>query len=155
MENKYTIKMSVKTYTIGVKEPTERLSKTALRDPDQFAEFARAYLKTLDADREHFIVGYMNGKLELIAVKTMFSGTIDETPVYPRDIARDALLLGSSAVILCHNHPSGKLQPSPEDMRVTKRIKEALELIGTRVLDHIIVTDEGFFSFCSRGILSA
>ena len=83
----------------------------------------------------------------------MFVGTVDETPVYPREIVESALSCHATAVILAHNHPSGRLQPSPEDIRVTGKIVAACALIDVRVMDHLIVGEDGYFSFSSEGLM--
>ena len=72
--------------------------------------------------------------------------------VFPREIFKEALLLNSPNIILVHNHPSGNLSPSQEDISLTKRIKEAGQLMGVKVLDHIIVTQSDYFSFVQEGI---
>ena len=72
--------------------------------------------------------------------------------VFPREIFKEALLLNSPNIILVHNHPSGNLSPSREDISLTKRIKEAGQLMGVKVLDHIIVTQSDYFSFVQEGI---
>ena len=91
--------------------------------------------------------------MEILAEKDLFTGTVDETPVYPREIVEKALHCHATGLILAHNHPSGRLKPSPEDISVTKKITAACALVGIRVIDHVIVGMEGYFSFCSEGIL--
>ena len=84
--------------------------------------------------------------------KILFVGTINASMVFPREIFKEALLLNSPNIILVHNHPSGNLSPSQEDISLTKRIKEAGQLMGVKVLDHIIVTQSDYFSFVQEGI---
>lgn len=144
----------MQTYTVKFtcKEP-ELLPQ--MRDAEAISKAFYAFRKSLDDGREHFITAYVNKNLELIAIKNHFSGTVDETAVYPREIIRDALLMPNcTGLVLCHNHPSGKLQPSPEDLKVTQKIKDAAGLFGLRVLDHIILDDRGaHYSFSTEGIL--
>ena len=83
----------------------------------------------------------------------MFSGTIDAASVYPREIVKTALRLNASALIFTHNHPSGIASPSEADKRLTARLKEALSLIDTRVLDHISVAGSSTLSFAENGLL--
>ncbi len=127
--------------------------RMTVKDPEALAEYLRAALG--NQKRETFRVVYMNKKLEIIEERDLFVGTIDETPVYPRDIVARALACHATAVILAHNHPSGRLQPSPEDIRVTEKVKAACALVGVRVLDHVIVGAGGYFSFSNEGLLAA
>jgi DNA repair protein RadC len=123
-----------------------------VRDPEVLADYLRLSLG--GQKREKFRVFFLNKKLEILDEKDLFEGTVDETAVYPREIVEKALRCHATAVILAHNHPSGRLQPSPEDIRVTEKITAACGLINVRVIDHVIVSSEGYFSFSSEGILS-
>ena len=112
------------------------------------------YLK-LDLEhekREQFRVLFLDKKLRLIKDEMMGDGTIDHAPVYPREIARRALELSSSSVVLVHNHPSGDAKPSPQDIVMTKKIITALEQIEVKVIDHIIVGFEGSVSMKAIGL---
>jgi DNA repair protein RadC len=104
-----------------------------------------------DQQREHFAVAYLNAQHELIDIRTEFVGSIDGAPVYPREIARAALELGASAVVLAHNHPSGTERPSQADIAVTRRLQDALGLFDIRVLDHLIVAGARHYSFAEYG----
>ncbi len=128
-------------------------ARTAIRDPELLADYLRLSLG--HQSRERFRVFFLNKKIEILEEKDLFVGTIDETPVYPREIVQGALACHATAVILAHNHPSGSLQPSPEDIRVTEKIISACSLVDVRVLDHLIVGREGYFSFCNEGLLKA
>ena len=88
-----------------------------------------------------------------IADEPATEGTVDHTPVYPREVVKRALELSASALILVHNHPSGDPEPSEEDLTITKRLVEAGELLGIGVLDHVIVAARGVVSFRSRQLL--
>jgi DNA repair protein RadC len=83
----------------------------------------------------------------------LFRGTINGASVHPREVVRAALTHNAAAVILCHNHPSGIAEPSQSDHHLTRKLKEALELIDVRVLDHIVVGDGESVSFAERGWL--
>ncbi|WKY48748.1 DNA repair protein RadC [Eubacteriaceae bacterium ES3] len=83
----------------------------------------------------------------------LHEGTINEAPVYPRNIVESALRHQAVSVILAHNHPGGSLKPSHEDINVTQRIKQALEHISIKVIDHIIVAEDRFYSFAENGVL--
>jgi len=102
---------------------------------------------------QHEVFGclFLDAKNCVIEWKEMFHGTIDSTTVYPREVVKEALQLNASKVIFAHNHPSGNSDPSPQDIDLTKKLKEILKIIDVKVLDHIVVGDE-LTSFTDRGI---
>ena len=110
-------------------------------------------LRIGDQEREVFCVLYLNSQHKLIEVDELFTGTIDGAAVYPREIAKAALAHNAAAVILGHNHPSGMTDPSAADKRITERISSSLGLLDIRVLDHVIVSTEGAFSFAEGGLI--
>ncbi len=99
------------------------------------------------AEREQFRILFLDKKNALIADEVQQVGTVDHTPVYPREIVRRALELSSTAIILVHNHPSGDPTPSQADIRMTKEIVDVAKAMGIAVHDHIIVGREGHASF--------
>ncbi len=103
--------------------------------------------------KEHFRILFMNKKNELIADEIQQSGTVDHTPVYPREVIKRALELDSTAIILCHNHPSGDPKPSQDDITMTKAIIEAAASMNIIVHDHIIVSKKGTSSFKVMGLI--
>ncbi len=113
------------------------------------------YLRTAleNEKREQFRVLFLDKKHRLIKDEKMNEGTIDHAPVYPREIARRALELSSSSVILVHNHPSGDPKPSGQDIAMTKKIIEALQAIEVQVHDHIIVGMSGSISMKAMGLI--
>lgn len=114
-----------------------------------------SYLALQLGDRKHevFAVIFLDSQNRVIQYREMFHGTISSTMVYPREIARLALRLNAAAVICSHNHPSGHPEPSVADMTITGRIKDAMELIDVRVLDHVVVGGGRTVSFAERGWL--
>ena len=102
---------------------------------------------------EVFSVLFLDSKLRLIVMEQLFTGTLTQTAVYPREVARRALELGASGVILAHNHPSGVAEPSRADELLTGTLKSALALIDVRVLDHLVVGSGDVISFAERGLL--
>lgn len=104
-------------------------------------------------EREVFIVVFLDMQHRIIAYEELFQGTINCSPVYPREVVKRVLFHNAAAVILAHNHPSGYPAPSSNDHLVTTRIKEALALIETRVLDHLILGGSKWVSFADDGIL--
>jgi DNA repair protein RadC len=116
---------------------------------------ARDYLMTRLAEREHevFTVIYLDNRHRLIACQELFRGTIDGASVHPREVVKEALRHNAAALILAHNHPSSVAEPSQADELVTRRLREALQLVDIRVLDHLIVAGGETLSFCERGLL--
>lgn len=104
-------------------------------------------------DKEQFRVLFLDKKNRLIADEVLQEGTIDHTPVYPREVAKRALEVGSTAIILVHNHPSGDPRPSKSDIDMTKTIVKAGETLGIVVHDHIIISRGDYSSFKSMGLL--
>lgn len=105
-------------------------------------------------EQEHFICVTLNGANEIIKIRTVSVGTINKTMVHPREVFTGAIKDMASAVILCHNHPSGNCIPSNDDIETTHRMVEAGECLGIQVLDHIIITTKGFFSLKEEGLLT-
>ncbi len=114
-----------------------------------------AYVRTELAHepREQFRVLFLDKKNCLIADEMLGSGTVDHAPVYPREVARRALELSASAVILLHNHPSGDPSPSPADIDMTRQIVEALRPLRIAVHDHLVVGRDGVASFKALGLI--
>jgi len=100
-------------------------------------QFFRAHIGR--EPREVFAVAFLNSQYEMIGCETLFYGTIDGAQVYSREVVKAALLHNAAAVVLAHNHPSGSLLPSDADLRLTKQLRLALDVVDIRVLDHIIV----------------
>lgn len=105
------------------------------------------------ADIEQFRVLFLNTKNKLIEDRVLQEGTINETPVYPREVAKQSLLLNASAIIMVHNHPSGEAHPSQADIDITSTIKRSIEIFDIELYDHIIITHKGHFSFKSQGLI--
>jgi len=105
------------------------------------------------SDREEFRLLFLDRKNLLIADEVQSTGTIDHTPVYPREIVKRALELGASAIILVHNHPSGDPTPSRADIEMTRTIQEAAKALKIALHDHLIVGRSGHVSFKALGLL--
>ena len=122
----------------------------ALTDPDA----VRFYLvsKLRDYRFEVFACLFLDNRHRVIQFEELFRGTIDSASVHPREVVRRCLFHNAAAVIFAHNHPSGVADPSQSDERITQKLKDALQLIDVRVLDHFIVGDT-VVSFAERGLL--
>jgi DNA repair protein RadC len=103
-------------------------------------------------DRENFVAVLLNTKNEVIEVQTVSVGTLSSALVHPREVFKPAIRASAASIILAHNHPSGKVEPSREDREVTGRLAEAAGILGIEVLDHVIVGD-GHFSMKEHGML--
>ena len=104
--------------------------------------------------REKFAVLFLDVQNRALAFEVMFTGTLTQTSVYPREVVRAALGHGAAAVVIAHNHPSGSVQPSRADEALTQTLKHALALVDVRVLDHLIVGAGGTQSMAELGLLS-
>ena len=103
-------------------------------------------------DRENFVAVLLNTKNEVIEFPTISVGTLSASLVHPREVFKPAIRASAASVVLAHNHPSGKVEPSREDHEVTKRLVNAAEIIGIGVLDHVILGN-GYFSMKEQGML--
>lgn len=103
--------------------------------------------------REHFVSIALNGSREIIEEHVVSVGTSKRTMVHPREVFNHAVRVNASGIICCHNHPFGKCLPSREDMNVTSRLLLAGDVLGITVLDHIIITQNSYFSFLEHGML--
>jgi len=118
------------------------------------AEDAIPYLQTIrHTKQEHFLCISLNGAHEVIESRVVSVGLLDANQVHPREVFSDPIGDRAASVIVAHNHPSGTLQASPEDLALTRRIVKAGELLGIRVLDHVIVTSTNYLSLREAGQL--
>lgn len=104
----------------------------------------------LGLEKEHFKIALLNTKHQLIHLETVSIGTVDSAVVYEREVAKLALEHNASALILAHNHPSGSVIPSKSDIKLTERLVKALALFDIRILDHLIVADDHYYSMCVK-----
>ena len=116
---------------------------------------AKDYLRLRFADLQHevFCLLYLDKRHRLIACEDIFRGTIDGASVHPREVVKAALRHNAAAVVCAHNHPSHNPEPSHADELITSRLKEALNLVEIRLLDHLIVSVGGTVSLAERGVL--
>jgi len=104
-------------------------------------------------NQEHFILLTLDGAGHLINKRVVFKGTLNQSLVHPREVFADAIADRSAAIIIAHNHPSGSLEPSDADIKITKQLSEVADIVGIDLIDHIIVSKNGYFSFVKEGIL--
>jgi len=103
--------------------------------------------------QEYFVCISLNGANEVIEKRVVTIGLLDKSPVHPREVFADVIADRAAAVILAHNHPSGELRPSEADLRMHEQLAQAGEILGIRILDHIIVARKGYFSFQEAGLI--
>ena len=126
--------------------------KDVIGDPEGVVAYLTLSLR--DRAREIFKILYLNKANRILDEEDLFEGTVDEAAVHPREVVRRALEKHATCLILVHNHPSGRIQPSPEDLAITKKLEAACGSVSIKILDHIIIGDNQYFSFRERGLLS-
>jgi DNA repair protein RadC len=127
------------------------IGQNFVRSPQAVTDYLTASLR--DLKREVFKVIFLDKALKILGEKDMFFGTVDEAAVHPREVVREALFQNASSLVLVHNHPSGKTEPSREDYEITQKIKTACQTVSIRILDHIIIGENQYFSFSERSQL--
>ncbi len=151
MTNKFHFKTEEEVLNAAKFIMEEKVKTTAVF-PSSTAVKEYAKLLLGGKDRECFCALFLDSQHRLIVCKELFKGTIDGAAVYPREVVRETLNYNAAAVIFAHNHPSGVCEPSASDIKITKRLIEALKLIDVRVLDHIVVGEQSY-SFAENGTL--
>jgi DNA repair protein RadC len=134
-----------------VKESSILYKERCVRSPEDGYKLLKQFL--VDKDREHFIVVSLDTKNQPVSINVCHIGSLNASIVHPREVMKSAILSNAASIIVGHNHPSGKTEPSREDIEVTKRLVEAGKIIGIEVLDHIIVGDETFTSLKEKGYI--
>lgn len=140
-------------YTTIKVRMTVNESRANVRDAEGCVKLLRVILDDLDVDQEHFIMLSLNKGNDVTGFKVVHTGGQDETIVDMKSVYRNALLMGATSIIVCHNHPSGRTEPSAEDTRLTLKLKEAGALIDIKLLDHIIIGGENTFLFSEHGLI--
>lgn len=120
-----------------VREGSQPSVMKSIKNPRNVYEIASTYLE--GADREHFVVMMLDTKNQVIGINTVSIGVLSSCPIHPREVFKPAILANAAGIILLHNHPSGDAGPSHEDILLTDRLKEAGEVLGIKVVDHVIL----------------
>ncbi|MCB4743909.1 MAG: DNA repair protein RadC, partial [Sulfurovum sp.] len=102
--------------------------------------------------QEYFLSITLDGASHIINTRTVFIGTLNQSMVHPREVFANAIADRAAGIIIAHNHPSGTLHPSRADIRITERLKEVAKLVGIELLDHVILSQEGYYSFSDEGL---
>ena len=133
------------------RQGSELLSKTVVRTSGEIAQYLKTALR--DYSHEVFAVVFLNRANKIISFQIISTGGLTGTVADPRIILKKAIEAEACSIVLSHNHPSGSLKPSRADEMLTKRIKEAAVLLDMNVIDHIIVSEDGYYSFADEGII--
>lgn len=131
-----------------------RANKTKVLSSKTIAEVMTHILSTesqVDQDKEHLWTVGLDGRNRIKYIDLVSLGTLTSSLAHPREIFRFAILQAVSAIILCHNHPSGDFTPSDDDRSLTERLRHCGDLIGIKLLDHVIIGDRGYWSFADKG----
>jgi len=139
--------------TIRIELKIQDFNKKATSSYQAF-KILSGIFQDLDADQEHFVVLTLNSRNAITGYKVVCSGGQAEAAVDLKVLFRNVLLLGAVSIIIAHNHPSGDLLPSDDDIELTHRIKKCCEFLGVGLLDHIIIAKDKYFSFAEKGIIS-
>lgn len=144
-------------YKVGEVElsyaPKIKDSRKVLSSEDAYKYLLSTYKEGTICYKEYFKILLLNQANQVLGYTLISEGGLTSTDVDVRIILQAALLTNSVAIILAHNHPSGNKTPSKEDIRMTNQIKEAAQIMRIRVLDHLIITDTGYYSFSDEGDL--
>jgi DNA repair protein RadC len=139
----------------------QEVSRRFLREKMMSRAFCRSsrevfdylYHSLRDLKKEKFKVLFLDAKNQILEEKTLFEGTVDSSAVYPREIIRDALRYEASSLVFVHNHPSGDPEPSLCDKEITKDLVFAAKVMQLKVLDHIVIGNNCYFSFADQGLI--
>jgi DNA repair protein RadC len=134
----------VRRYTPAY-DPTDKITK-----PEDALKFLEVYRRE---KQEYFIAITLNGAGEVLAVREITKGLLNHSLVHPREVFAPAITDRAASIICAHNHPSGSLEPSSQDIAITAQLKEAGSIIGIPIIDHLIVTKTGMLSMRERGLL--
>ncbi len=134
-----------------VKESSFLYQTRQILSPNDAYEMIKEQLEGLD--REQFIIACLNTKNEPTNITVVSVGTLNKAIIHPREVFKTAILSNAASVMAFHNHPSGETTPSQQDIQLTKRLYEAGELLGIKLLDHLIIGDGSFTSLKEKGYL--
>lgn len=145
--------LALKTYYAAAKRMGRQnvLNKPVLSQREAVIEHCR--ISMAYESKEQFRILFLNNKNILIADEVQQTGTVNHTPVYPREVVKRALELSATAIILVHNHPSGDPTPSRDDIEMTKRLRDAGKPVGIAIHDHFIIGKNGVTSFLESGLI--
>jgi len=136
-------------YVSTIRRRRQRKPPPRIEGPADIAALLTPLLRT--ADREHFFTVLLSTKNHVLAVELVSVGSLSASIVHPREVFKPAIVRSAAAIVVVHNHPSGIPDPSPEDIEFTRRLQKCGELLGLRLLDHVIVANDNFLSLKEGG----
>lgn len=142
--NFYSLKM--------VKEDSALYETAIIKSPAEVYQAAKQLLALHEEPEEHFCILCLNAKNKIVGIHTISIGSLSSSIVHPREVFKAAMLNNAASIILAHNHPSGDPEPSREDIETTRRLINAGEIMGIKVLDHVII-GERYLSMKERGLI--
>ena len=128
----------------------------AIKNPIDIAKILQDILKTedkIDQEKEHFYIIHLNNRNNIKMIELATLGTLNSSLIHPRETYRRAILEGSAKIMIAHNHPSGTVEPSEDDLIITQQLKRAGNIIDIELLDHIIFTEKNYLSFKQKNLL--
>jgi DNA repair protein RadC len=134
-----------------IRDGSQKTEVKKVSSPSDAVPIIQAYLERVD--REHFIILLLDIKNKLIGINTVSIGSLNASVVHPREVFKAAILANAAAIIMAHNHPSGDVEPSKDDIESTIRIKNAGEILGITLLDSIIIGNNYYCSLKERGLV--
>lgn len=132
-----------------VRESSVLYNIRRISEPKDIVDLGKKFLDELD--REELIVACLNAKNEVNSVNVVSIGSLNNSIVHPREVFKTAILSNAASIVMIHNHPSGDVTPSKEDKEITLRIKESGIILGIKLLDHIIIGNDTYYSFKEHG----
>lgn len=141
-----------------IRETAKGYTTKEITKPENIYEVLMQYfnnLNAVDIEKEHQLVVGLNGRLKLKYIELVSIGTLNASMVHPREIFRTAILTAAAKIIMAHNHPSGSIRPSEDDLEITHRITKAGKIIGIPLLDHLIISTKNhkWFSMADEGLI--
>ncbi len=135
---------------------SEKMRKETISNPEKIAKILTNVLKAEDTEdkmKEHCWGVYLNSRNYIIRIDLISLGTLDANLIHPREVLKPAIESFASSLLISHNHPSGEVEPSEDDITLTKRLKEACKIMGIELLDHLIISENGkYYSFKDKGL---
>lgn len=145
--------MLIQKYRLELVKESRGTYDSKLSEPQLVVEMLNGVLKLNIQAEEVFMVLCLDTKNKVIGAFEVSRGTINSSIVHPREIFKRALLCNAASIIVAHNHPSGEVTPSKEDISITDRLKSAAELMGIPLVDHLIVGESRYYSFKAEGLI--
>ena len=134
-----------------IREHIDYYSTKKINGPSDVAEVVRKFIDS--SDREMFVAVHLATDNRIASIHLISIGTLNQSLIHPRECFKAALLSNAQSIVFAHNHPSGNLEPSIEDKEITRKLRECGEVLEVKVLDALIVSDEGYFSFVENSLL--